>query len=327
MISCFIDQILPLHCSNSVECGSQNYYEFGQGIFDAMGCFNYSCLGAAGSGTEKQMIHMYLDRLVELGKLPMKAVNEIKLEFKVDSTGYFVKSLTPTQALSDVKVKNLEVWGTVRKNIGSVAKTPFSNHTVARPRFHHLRLSPSQVSVLQTADQKLTVNLTSSFSRTNLVQKINVYGVDTASDERANCRVPILCGAPDLKIDGNNNQCGAGSGGSVTAGKKGLPMHRYNAQVMWYNSRDVEVNLPYGDPRLNVGWSLDGLVVAENEGNFIGSNAILAQGLTLGDHTHELEISNGPCVLNATTELVIEIQYLEMERLTAGGQVVKVQAV
>ena len=322
------EQLLTLHGSTSVERDTHHRSEFGQSVFDPLtGCFNYACLGAAGSGSEKQMIHMYLDRLIELGKLPLKSINEIKLEFKVDQSGYFVKALDPTTALADVKVKNFEVWGTVRKNLGSPAKTLFSNHTVARPRFHHLRIPPAQASTLQTANQKLTVNLTSSFSRTHLVQKINVYGVDLADPMRANCRIPVMCGVPDLKIDGNNNQCGAGSGASVSAGKKGNNMHRYNAQVLWYNSRDVEVNLPYGDPNLNKGWSLDGFIVAHNEGDFIGPNAILAQGMTLGEHTHELEISNGDCVLNATTELVVEIQYLELERLTSGGQVVKVQAV
>jgi hypothetical protein len=48
--------------------------------------------------------------------------------------------------------------------------------------------------------------------------------------------------------------------------------------------------------------------------------------MNLGDNTHELVISNGDCVLNATTSLIVEIQYLEMVRLGASGQIAKVQA-
>jgi co-chaperonin GroES (HSP10) len=159
------------------------------------------------------------------------------------------------------------------------------------------------------------------------VKKINIYAQDFTEEDAGNCRYPILCGEPELKVNGGVNGCG-GEGGSTTAGKNASSIHRYMEQLKYYESTGVE--LPSGtEPTssiANKNWSLDGIIVSPNTGEKYGSGVVVASGMTLGQNTHELIISNGDCVLTPTMSLICEIQYVELVRIGASSQIAKVQA-
>jgi len=323
------EKLLTLHGENSIKRFQHHKSEFGQGLIGLDGCFQCAELGAAGSGTETMMCHTFLDRYVELGELPMNSINEIKLEFQVDQTGLFVKGnlVEIGAAMSEIKISNLQIWGQVKTSMGAPQKMPFASHTVAQTKFHRLELQPSQVTALETPNSEYTVNITNSFPKIHLAQKINVYSIDMSADDKGHCRSKIVCGQPELRTNGGTNGCGGGSGNSVTAGKNSNNQHRYMENLKFYESTGTELPDGVEAGAVNEGkaWTLDGLVVAPNTGEKYGKGTIVAAGMTIGENTHELVIKNGDCVLNGQQSLIIEIQYLEMVRLSS-GQIAKVQA-
>ena len=302
---------------NSIQRDHFHKSQFGQGLIDPVtGCFTNLCLDPA----ECKMIHQYMDKsFMKLGELKLGAVSSLKFEFRIDPTGSFIESLTPSAVAPNIVIKDFQVWGTVKKQHLAPVKTPFSSHTLAFPKFDYLVIPPSQITQLQAPNGKYTVNLTSNFRKINNIQTIRFYGVDSADPNNHNCRVEIACGDIELRINGVSNGCSSGEGNSVTAGKRGTRMHRDHATRKWYQSA-YGVEHPV-DPltNQNKSWTLDGLVVTRNQGQNLPEGAILATGMNLGKDNIELEINNGGCVFNPTTSLYIEIMSLAFERLSASG--------
>ena len=324
--STFKELLLTEHGTTTKDRDNHHYAETGTAVLDGTGCF--SCVEIGPSATPPtRMIHVFMNRLTgpSFKELPMKNVNEMRIEFKLSTDS--LKWSNSATAAADVQYSEFQVWGTVRKMKGGamVPRPPFGSHTMGRERYDRYTYIPSQ-HPFQNPDQTFQVQLSTIFPKRSPIVRVLVYGEDTADPDRFRCRVPFV-DEEDLIEDGQSNACGTESSG-LTGGKRGNAMHRFSSNLSYYENKQVSVPSNPADPGHNKAWSFDGLQTSKTATHSVAppvsSKPVMEISGINNNGNLQIEIKNGANVLNATTNVIVEIAYLEFRRLANSGQVSRV---